>query len=455
MNSKKNVINILFVFASKAGGILVGVYFLPFFNDVLGVDSFGIVAVILSLQSLLLMLDLGMSTLVGRDSVILRNKNPIIIIREAEAVISAMYCIILPVALLLLWGEVLSISLFSLICIMLMFWLLTLQNISLSALLAKQEYKVASSIQVVGAIWKAIFTLVILINLEATVDAFIIAQLLATVINFSVLKFFCSSRLSTSSLRNSSEKVALNACIELAKRGKPLIFSSIAGAAVLQLDKSIVTFFMSAKELVPYFLASSFCMLPIAVLAAPIRQFFQPKVLKAYASRDDIGFHLITKLYVRTLVTIVIFFTGIIWLFNDSIINLWLRGNEVSPNVASLTDILLPALAIGAFGFIPYVFIIIAEDYKFQAKFSIVMTIITLLFVIIFANNQNIYLITISYFIYHFFSSVGLWYRLYLLPNMREVAVLSASTFIKAVIINISILMIFAFGGYHLGYIYN
>lgn len=455
MKSKHSLLNLLFVFISKAGGVLVGVYFLPLFNDILGSDAFGIVAVILSLQSLLLMLDLGMSTLVGRNTAIDGEKNSLIIIREAEYVISAMYCVFLPLALFFWTIQEQAISLLGLLGILLMFWLLTLQNISLAALLAKQEYKVVSTIQVVGVLWRAIFTLALLNYISPTVDVFIFSQLVATIINFVVLKAVCSSLLLKNYFGNKTVEVRLSSCVELAKKGKPLVFASIAGAAVMQLDKSIITTFMSAKELVPYFLASSFCMLPIAVLAGPIRQFFQPKILQAYSLKNQEKFNLQVNLYVTTLVSVVLFFTGIIWIFNDWIISIWLRGNEVSENVISLTDILLPALALGAFGYIPYVFIIIAEDYKFQALLSTIMTIITLLFVTIFASNQNIYLISTVYFAYHFLSSIGLWYRLYLLPNMKDVAVLISKTFFKVVTVNIFILVIFFLGFNHFGYINN
>jgi len=442
MKDKQGLINIIFMFASKTGGILVGIYFLPLFNEVLGAATFGIVAVILSLQTLLLTLDLGMATLVGRDTAYNQKKNPLIMIREAESVISAMYCFLLP-GTLLWWGLAEhTISLTFLFILLLMFWMLTLQNISFAALYAKQAYKTASIIQIVGVIWRAVFTLVLINNISATLDIFILAQFTATLINFVVIKLVCSRLLVTKDSEKESEKINFSSCIELAKRGRPLILVSLAGAAVMQLDKSIVAIFMSAEDLVPYFLASSFCMLPIAVLAGPVRQYFQPKIIKAYSTGIKSGLNIQVKNYVIALVSIVLLFTGGIWLFNDWIINLWLQGNEQSDDVIALTNILLPALALGAIGYIPYVFIVIAEDYRFQAQFSAIMTIITLFFVTIFAFNKNVYLIALTYLLYHSLSSTGLWYRLYLLPNMKDIALLSVKIFLKTIISNALILVI-------------
>lgn len=455
MKSKNNLLNLFFVFASKAGGILVGVYFLPLYNEILGTDAFGVIAVILSLQSLLLTLDFGMSTLVGRDTAIDGKANPVKIIREAESVVSVLYCTILPVAFFWWILQEQSLSLLSLFGMFLMFWILTLQNISFAALFAKQEYKAVSSIQIIGVVWRAIFTLFLLNKVEATVDIFIFSQFLTTVINFILLKIICSILLVKKSEIKKESKVKLSSCIQLAKRGRALVFLSIAGAAVLQLDKSIVTIFMSAKELVPYFLASAFCMLPISVLAGPIRQFFQPKIMQAFSQKDQRPFYLQVNLYVKTLVTIVSVVSGIIWILNDWIINLWLRGNEASVDVIALTNIQLPALVLGAFGYIPYIFIVIAEDYKFQAQFSTIMTIVTLFFVTIFAINQNIYLITIMYLVYHLLSTIGLWYRLYSLANMRRIAIQSVEVFCKTVAINILILVMFYLAFNHFGYINN
>jgi O-antigen/teichoic acid export membrane protein len=449
MKERQNLLNLCLIFASKTGGILVGIYFLPLFNEVLGSAIFGIVAVILSLQSLLLTLDLGMATLVGRDTAYNKKQNALIMIREAEIVISAMYCFLLPGALL--WwslGEQ-TISLISLFAILLMFWMLTIQNISFAALYAKQAYKTASLIQFFGVIWRAVFTLVLINNIAATLDIFILAQFIATLINFVVIKLVCTRLFITKHIDKKVkkvEKINFSSCIELANRGKPLVLVSLAGAAVMQLDKSIVAIFMSAEDLVPYFLASAFSMLPIAVLAGPIKQFFQPKIIQAYSLKSKIKLYAQVKNYVIALVTIVVLVTGGIWWFNDSILNLWLQGNKQSKDVEALTKVLLPALAFGAIGYIPYVFIVIAEDYKFQAKFSAIMTIITLIFVTMFAFSKNIYLIAITYLLYHSLSTMGLWYRLYRLPNMKDVALLSAKLFLKAIISNACILAILFLG---------
>ncbi|RPA63841.1 hypothetical protein EGC86_00755 [Shewanella frigidimarina] len=419
---KNSFVNVFFIFASKTGGVLVGVYFLPLFNKILGESIFGIVAVILSLQALLMMLDFGMSTLVARDTAICLKNNPLKIVNEASLVISIFYIFILFFVLIWWFFFDITISFILIVSTLIMFWILILQNISFSALLAKQQYKAVSIIQVFGVLWKALFTLFLLNEVSTTLDVFVFAQLFATLLNFIFLKKYSEGLFSKEYINSRKVNLDISSCIVLARRGKPLIILSIAGAAVLQLDKSIVTFFMSAKELVPYFLASSFCMLPIAVLAGPIKSYFQPKIVKFYGENDNISLQVCLKKYVIALASTVFFVTVVVWLLNDFIINLWLRGAGNTSDVVALTRILLPAISVGALGFIPYVFLIISEDYKFQANFSLALTFITLVLVTLFAYFNNLIMIAVVYFLYHFISTIGLWIRLFYIPKMKKTA---------------------------------
>ena len=70
----------------------------------------------------------------------------------------------------------------------------------------------------------------------------------------------------------------------LIKQGRPIILFTAAGAAVTQLDKPLVSAFSSAASVAPYFLATTLCTLPIALLAGPLSQYFQPKILIAIES---------------------------------------------------------------------------------------------------------------------------------------------------------------------------
>ncbi|MGR5437916.1 hypothetical protein ACPV5C_28330, partial [Vibrio owensii] len=83
--------------------VLVGFIFLPFYRHHLGPEQFGVVAVILSLQNLLIMLDLGMSTLIGRD-VAIAHSSPaelLTLTRTAEISLTGFYFLLIPVTVCL------------------------------------------------------------------------------------------------------------------------------------------------------------------------------------------------------------------------------------------------------------------------------------------------------------------------------------------------------------------
>ena len=55
------------LYCGRLGTALVGLLLLPWFNRLMGPGQFGVVAIILSTQTLLVALDLGLSIVLGRD----------------------------------------------------------------------------------------------------------------------------------------------------------------------------------------------------------------------------------------------------------------------------------------------------------------------------------------------------------------------------------------------------
>lgn len=94
---------LLILYASKTGALVVGLLILPQFSKLLGPSLFGVVAVILSVQQLLLTLDLGMSVVVGRELALTHgtaNLHDGRIRQSAEALILLFFLLLLPLALL-------------------------------------------------------------------------------------------------------------------------------------------------------------------------------------------------------------------------------------------------------------------------------------------------------------------------------------------------------------------
>ncbi|EGT3624760.1 polysaccharide biosynthesis family protein, partial [Morganella morganii] len=143
------------------------------------------------------------------------------------------------------------------------------------------------------------------------------------------------------------------------------------------MDKIVIAQFNGASSLGPYYLANAFCMLPLSVLATPIMQYFQPKIIfDMNSGNSDVG-HL--KTFTITLILFTLTPSIIILLNIDTIINLWLNNDDSTISiVVTYIKILLPGVFFGAIGFIPYNLLIAIKDFKFQAICGTVLTFLTL-----------------------------------------------------------------------------
>lgn len=406
--------NLTMLFISKAGGVLVALLFMPMFYRALGAQQFGVVAVILSLQALLVMLDLGMSTMVGREVAVHGTgaEQPAKMWRNAEVVLSVFYLGLLLCAGI--WGGLsapANLSGYSTAAIALLFWAMVLQNLGQTVLLGAKAYQAASVIQLLGALIRAAATIIALQQLAATIPVFIAAQLLTTLLQLWFTRWVCTRTLTAHLPASFRIQYDFLGCKELLKQGKPLLVFGLAGAAVMQLDKPIIAAFISAQEVASYFLAVTFCMTPIAVLAGPVSQYFHPKLLSFTSQKKSKEARLVLAKFVFVLVLTTTLPSLGLWFYREFWIGLWLGNDLGTHQVVQYVAVLLPGVVIGALGYIPFAMLTAQQDYHFQARLSVSMTIVTLLLVGYFAAHHDIYAICWLYVAYHTTSTTASWLR--------------------------------------------
>lgn len=410
--NRRRLIDLGLFYISKSGSILVGLLILPFFNSQLGPDLFGIVALILSLQAFLLFVDFGMATMVGRDLAITETTalQRYTTWRSAESIISLFYLALAAIALIAswLWGAKLtSVEIFS--C-GLLFWALTLQNIGQSALLARHQFAVAAVLQITGVLIRHGLTALMLLWIAPTLTCFLVTQSVVAVGQMLLTRWRCILELKPTT----SELVLFDISIRakaMLIAGRPLMVFGLAGAAVMQLDKVIVSGLMSPRELGPYFLATTFCITPISVLAAPVAQFFQPRLVNAFSGADPVAMQNAINRYVGSLALFTLIPAGLLWLLREPLIGLWLQNADHTMLVVQYSTVLLPGVAIGALGYIPYSILIAKQDYGFQARLSMVLTVITLIAALVASLKSSILAVCGIYALYHSISTVSSWLR--------------------------------------------
>ena len=191
---RTTALDMVMLYAGRVSAVLVGFIFLPFYRHHLGPEQFGVVAVILSLQNLLIMLDLGMSTLIGRD-VAIAHSSPaelLTLTRTAEISLTGFYFLLIPVTVCLkVLGAFSSIGWGTIMGAIALFWVLVLQNMYYATMLARREYSAASTIQVVGVAARACATAYVLAAISNTMMAFIVTQLVFSAGQALVTRYRC------------------------------------------------------------------------------------------------------------------------------------------------------------------------------------------------------------------------------------------------------------------------
>ncbi|MGE8414202.1 MAG: lipopolysaccharide biosynthesis protein [Pseudomonas sp.] len=437
---KKNsatLLRMLMLYGGKTSSLLVAFVFLPLYGRVLGEEQFGTIVVIISLQALLVMLDLGMSTLASREAAITTKGSGSLLkmISSAEIILSVFYIgLVFLFFLIKLVFEVSNISWSVIVFSALLFFFLALQNLYYTVLLARQKYILGSTIQIAGVMVRAAITVYVLVFISASVEAFVLTQAVLAFIHFLVSRAFCLGELS-SICPTGGAKANVAEILSVAKTGGALVLFSAAGAAVLQLDKPIISALSSTASVAPYYLASLLCMTPISILASPISQYFQPMVIREMTMGQDGSAMRVIRKFVLSTFLIVALPTLVLWLFREQIIGVWLGENPSNVLVSRYLEILLPGVAIGALGFIPYSLLLYARDFRFQATLSATLTVVTLMLTAMAAVNKNIEAICFVYSAYHVLSTLSSWIRAGRLPETKISARNSAITTLKLLLL--------------------
>ena len=395
------------LYGSRAAGVLVSLVFIPLDASLLGASDFGWVALILSAQALMMTLDLGMSALIARD--LATGLTPAAALarwRNAERLLlfqfAALLALSLGLAVITGWSAPAVAG-----CAVL-FWTVTAQNVAQSAMLALGEVRQAALVQGLGVLVRAGLTAATLLWIDTSLRGFIISQLVGALCHLMLNRQLGQRRLSAARVAGTADVEPL---ARLARRGLPLFLVGAMGAAVMQVDKLLIGAFMGANAVSPYFLAGTYCLVPIAVLASPVAQFFQPPVIRAHAAGDADALRRRAHQLTVALLIAVIVPTLALWLFREPLIGIWLSDQALASEVAALAAIMLPAAAIGAVGYVPLALLGALGDFAFQARFSVLLTLLTLVGVAWAASRGGLFAICWIYLGYYVALTSTLWLR--------------------------------------------
>jgi O-antigen/teichoic acid export membrane protein len=398
------------LYVSKTGALLVGLVFLPAYRSLLGDTQFGVVAAVYAFQALLLVMDLGMSTLVGRDIAAgTAQAQARRALQAAEAVLTVSHMgllvLALPVAALAGW----SLQGWHLVLVMVFVWSLTVQNVQQSALLGGRRFADAALLQLGGVGGRALVTLAALHLADATLAVFLVAQTACALAQHAVTHLRVRRLLGAADHRDAFAGLP-PAARAMAVRGLPLMVSGAAVAAVSQVDKLLVSWLTSPAALASYFLAATLSVAPLSALATPVAQFYQPRVVRAVAQRQPDQQRLLLQ-FVQVISVATLLPSALIWLLREPLINSWLHASPSAPVVTQYAAILLPGIAFNALSYVPFSMMVALQDFKFQARLSAGLALVMLLGVALAAHAGSIVGVCWVYSLYHVVAALASWAR--------------------------------------------
>lgn len=402
-----------FVFLGRIGGIAATLFFIPRYHDLLTPSAFGVVAIVLSLQSLFLTFDLGMSTIVGTEIAAARG-NPngvaraLIDWRHSEGVLLAFVVTGAGASLLvrLLPGVTWQLHPGEIVLVAVLVAALLLANIAHVGLNAVSRYRISTMLIVLGTLGRSLASLWLMTHAGASVTNFLIAQTVVVVLHvgFSRMALTNSLRRMGGAGRTRWDHASL---MRVLGRSKPLILYSLAGAAAIQFDKFIVAGFFSLQVAGDYYLATTYALTPIAVLGGPVYQYFLPKVAGTTGTDRALVAHRFAFFTVAAIVAP----TVVLVLFADVWLALWLPHAPSREGIEAVARILIVGTALGGTGYYPTALFIGTRREAVVTRISIIATIAVLVAAVLASHAGSIATVAVVYALYHSGVCATLWWR--------------------------------------------
>lgn len=407
------------VFASRLGGIAVNLLIIPIYTRLLSPADFGAVALLLSLQSFFLVSDLGLATVLARDTAVARGDPTQLAMttdnrRRAELIMLATVMVVACAAAvtILLRGSATPIAdIMRVVLAATLISFLVLLNVSQLCLNALGHYRFSGLLGTTGTVARAVVSAAVLAAYHASVDSFIQSQLVVAAVHYSISRS-ALNRLSGDVPIHSSRVMDRAAFVALLKRCRSIMLYTLGSAAALNLDKTILAAFLPLRITGWYFLATTYAMVPIAILSGPLNQYFAPRVALAEAQGDTSQRWKLAITFQLLLITAVVLPAFNLIRHASVFIPLWLHGNPASAQIAPLASLLLIGTAIGATGYYPTTYLIATADNRFLAQLSGGSAIVVLLAASISAAAGSLVSVVASYAIFHIFGSAAQWNRL-------------------------------------------
>lgn len=365
--SSRNLSQNLIVFVAAQmwrGCILLA--FVPAYIKILGVESYGLVGILSTLQAWLVLLDFGLRPTMVREMARYTGGgcDDAFILQLYRTIEICAFCIAVLVFLILLLGsgwlashwimsENLStatvVSAFAVMGLVAAAQLM--ESVYVSTLIGLQKQILHNFIVTVAVTVRAVGALVIIYFISPTITAFFLWQGLVSIGSLLVLKIMVQRTLPRSPVR--LPRFHVPALVHIRKYAGGMVGLAVLSLVITQSDKILLSSRVPLAEYGYYVLAASVAA-ALSMITTPIGNTFLPRLTELVENGDRIGlshtFHQLAQLISVFIGTPAV----IMMVFADRLLFLWTGDPTIVSSASDIMRIMAMATALYAVASVPY-----------------------------------------------------------------------------------------------------
>ncbi len=409
MSLRKSIRHTFSLYFGKLGGVAATLIFIPLFRKIFSETDFGWISIVLSLQTIIYVLDFGLATHLSRRASRLAEqldakKRFGKILGLAQLSIRLMYLVIslIFISTYFLFSCNWSVLFSGLVILLLGFQ--TEMNLWSQLLLSLKKYEWSSYLQLFATLSRASLSFILVKIFSANVIYFLLGQIVAAYI-FQVI---AKNVLGQNSIQVEFWWAFKNFCLNLNKKklrywyallakSWPLFLAMAVGALTTQADRLMIATFISPAQAGDYFVALTFAMTPVLIVAQPIFQFFQPYIL------STINTNHFDKWFARYCIVLhlVVFATSLfLYIMMNELFRFWLHVQDVEKLVV-LAQLLMAGACAAAYSFLTYTLLLSHGLYK-KIKLISIMTSSVYLILLYWACMQgSLVYVAVSFIVFN------------------------------------------------------
>jgi O-antigen/teichoic acid export membrane protein len=357
--------NIIANFVGSIWQALMGLIFIPIYIKFIGIESWGLIGIFATLQTIFSLLDMGLSNTLNREIArlsALTDKEQMMrnLVRTLEIIYWNIGVLIVIIVILLspfithhwIKGDQLSPQIIEQ-SLLIMGFLLALQMLSgfySGGLMGLQEQLLLNIINIIISTLQSVGACIVLWLIAPTIQAFFFWQILISIINIFLLSTFLWRRLPHSEKKGVFQKELF--------RGIWRFTIGLSGISALvliltQLDKIILSKMLSLDQFGYYTLASMVAM-SLFRLITPIYNAIYPKFAQLVSLDDQEELKRLYHTGCQLMSVLVLPVAMVVAMFSYEILLIWTHNPEVAENSHVLVSILICGTALNGIICLPF-----------------------------------------------------------------------------------------------------